>query len=66
MLNYDVSKVCMRLIGVKHLIQRLYFDMRMVYKIIHGLTDIAFDDVYCHRIVQLADMYLNCIVTNPI
>ena len=27
-------------------LRRLYFDMRMVYKIIHGLIDVAFDDLF--------------------
>ena len=27
-------------------LRRIYFDMRMVYKIIHGLTDVIFDDVF--------------------
>ena len=32
---------------VRHLeLRRLYFDMRMVYKITHGLIDVVFDDLF--------------------
>ena len=56
---------CLKLNSLE--LRRLYFDMRMVYKIIHDLIDVAFDDLFIfspNR--QLVDMYINCIVRNPI
>ena len=35
---------CLKLDSLE--LRRLYFDMRIVYKIIHGLIDVAFDDLF--------------------
>ena len=35
---------CLKLDTVE--LQRLYIDMKMMYKIIHGLIDVAFDDLF--------------------
>ena len=43
-LSYKQRLQCLKLDSVE--LRRLYFDMRMVYKIIHGLIDVAFDDLF--------------------
>ena len=43
-LSYKQRLECLKLDTYE--LRRLYFDMRMVYKIIHGLIDVAFDDLF--------------------
>ena len=43
-LSYKQRLQCLKLDSLE--LRRLYFDMRMVYKIIHGLIDVAFDDLF--------------------
>ena len=42
--SYKQQLQCLKLDTYE--LRRLYFDMRMVYKIIHGLIDVAFDDLF--------------------
>ena len=41
---YKQRLQCLKLDSLE--LRRLYFDMRMVYKIIHGLIDVAFEDLF--------------------
>ena len=43
-LSYKQQLQCLKLDSLE--LRRLYFDMRMVYKIIHGLIDVTFDDLF--------------------
>ena len=43
-LSYKQRLQCLKLESLE--LRRLYFYMRMVYKIIHGLIDVAFDDLF--------------------
>ena len=43
-LSYKQPLRCLKLDSLK--LGRLYFDLRMVYKIIHGLNDVTFDDLF--------------------
>ena len=43
-LSYQQLLQCLMLDSLE--LRRLYFDMRMVYKIIHGLIDVAFYDLF--------------------
>ena len=43
-LSYKQRLQCLKLDTLE--LRRLYFDMRMVYKIIHGVIDVAFDDLF--------------------
>ena len=43
-LSYKQRLQCLKLDSL--VLRRLYFDMGMVYKIIHGLIDVAFDDLF--------------------
>ena len=43
-LSYKQRFQCLKLDSLE--LRRLYFDIRMVYKIIHGLIDVAFDDLF--------------------
>ena len=43
-LSYKQRLQCLKLDSLE--LRRLYFDRRMVYKIIHGLIDVAFDDIF--------------------
>ena len=43
-LSYKQRLQCLKLDTLE--LRRLYLDMRMVYKIIHGLIDVAFDDLF--------------------
>ena len=43
-LSYKQRLQCLKVDSLE--LRRLYFDMRMLYKIIHGLIDVAFDDLF--------------------
>ena len=65
-LSYKHRLQCLKLDSLE--LRRLYFDMRMVYKIIHGLIDVAFDDLltFSPNRSTRGHVYKNCIVPNSI